>query len=118
MARPPHKASEDARKTVRLLSGFGIPHDQIAAEIGVSPPTLHKHYQEDLDAGTRQANARVAQSLFKKATGEGSQSVTAAIWWTKARMGWRGESVEVTGKDGAPFPVTVYIPANGREDGS
>lgn len=105
MARPSHKPAEENRKTVRLLSGFGIPHDQIAAEIGVSPPTLHKHYQEDIDAGTRQANARVVQSLFKKATGDGSQAVTAAIWWTKARMGWRGESVEVTGKDGGPLQI-------------
>jgi len=31
----------------------------------------------------------VAESLFRKATGEGSQSVTAAIFWLKTKGGWR-----------------------------
>lgn len=93
MARPSHKPTQDNRKTVRTLAGYGIPHDQIAAEIGVSPPTMHKYYQDELDAGLRKANALVVQSLFNKATGDGPQSVTAAIWWTKARMGWAEKNV-------------------------
>ena len=35
------------------------------------------------------ANSAVAQSLFKKATGDGPQSVAAAIFWAKTRMGWK-----------------------------
>lgn len=106
--RPPHEPTEKNRAIARTLSGFGIPQDQIAAEIGVSAPTLVKYYREDLDAGLRQANAKVAQSLFKKATGDGSQAVTAAIFWAKCRMGWVDRSgVEITGKDGDPIQLNV-----------
>lgn len=35
------------------------------------------------------ANAKVAEFLFRKATTEGPQCVTAAIFWMKTRGGWR-----------------------------
>ena len=106
--RPSHEPTDKNRAVARALSGYGIPQDQIAAEIGVSVPTLCKYYREDLDAGLRQANAQVAKSLFKKATGDGSQSVTAAIFWAKCRMGWVDRTgVEITGKDGEPVQLAV-----------
>ncbi|MFN9969396.1 MAG: hypothetical protein ACK58T_05800, partial [Phycisphaerae bacterium] len=41
----------------------------------------------------------VAQSLFRKATGDTNQSVQAAIFWLKARAGWRDKSPdEIVGK--------------------
>lgn len=104
--RPPHEPTDTTRRIARTLSGYGIPQEQIASEIGVSVPTLHKHYREDLDAGLRQANAQVAQSLFRKATGDGPQSVSAAIFWAKTRMGWvERTGVEITGKDGGPVQI-------------
>ena len=40
----------------------------------------------------------MAEGLFRKVTGEGSQSVTAAIFWMKVRAGWKETAVgEVTG---------------------
>ena len=71
---------------VMTLSGYGIPEDGIAAEIGISKPTLIKYYRRELDVGMTKANAQVAQNLFKKATGDGASSVTAAIFWCKTRM--------------------------------
>jgi hypothetical protein len=54
----------------------------------------------------------VAQSLFNMAT-QGN-NVAAAIFWMKARAGWREKhDLELTGKDGAPLvppappPLTV-----------
>lgn len=47
----------------------------------------------------------MAQSLFfRKATGDGPQSVTAAIFWAKTRMGWK-ETVlnEHAGPEGGPI---------------
>lgn len=107
MARPAHSPSTTSRKLAQSLSGYGIPQEQIAAELGVSLPTLHKHYRDDLDAGMRRANAKVVQNLFRKATGDTPQAVTAAIYWTKTRMGWRDtQTVELTGKDGGPIEVS------------
>lgn len=50
---------------------------------------MRKHYRHELDNGQIKATAKVAESLFRKATGEGPQSVTAAIFWLKTKGGWR-----------------------------
>ena len=42
--------------------------------------------------GKAKANAKVAKSLFQKATGTGPSAVTAAIFWAKTQMGWRKQS--------------------------
>jgi hypothetical protein len=54
--------------------------------------TLRKAFRYELDQGMEISNAIVAQSLFKKATGSGPQSVTAAIFWLKTRARWRETS--------------------------
>ena len=51
---------------------------------------MRKHFWSDLQTGVLEANAKVAQSLFQRATTEkGSAGVTAAIFWLKVRAGWR-----------------------------
>jgi len=54
----------------------------------IDTKTLSKHFENELRVGWVKADSMIAQSLFNKATGDGPASVTAAIWWTKARMGW------------------------------
>lgn len=72
------------------MAGYGVPEHAIARVVG--------HRSEDaaqaLPRGTRtparsRPTAKVAESLFRKATSDGSQSVTAAILWLKTRGGWR-----------------------------
>ncbi|SJM30172.1 hypothetical protein [Mesorhizobium delmotii] len=53
------------------MAGYGIPELGIARLIGVDPKTLRKHYRSEPDLGHLKANSAVAQSLFKKATGDG-----------------------------------------------
>jgi hypothetical protein len=79
--------TEDQRRTARAMSGFGVPHDDIATHIGIDPKTLRKHFREELDRGSIEATTKVAQSLFNMAT-QGN-NVAAAIFWMKARAGWR-----------------------------
>ena len=40
----------------------------------VDAKTLRKHYRDELDTGQVKASARVAESLYRRATTEGSQS--------------------------------------------
>jgi hypothetical protein len=99
--RPPHQPTEQARKTVEAMAGFGIPQTDIARIIGVSPETLRLHYGEELDTGGIRANAAIAKNLFRIAQGTGREAVTACIFWLKARAGWReaqGASGEEAGK--------------------
>jgi hypothetical protein len=87
MARPVHTPDSALRRQVEAMAGYGIPELGIAKVIGIDPKTLRKHYRSELDLGHVKANSAVAQSLFKKATGDSPQSVTAAIFWAKTRMG-------------------------------
>ncbi|WP_287360460.1 hypothetical protein [Mesorhizobium sp.] len=59
--------------------------------VGVDPKTLRKHYKHELAFGHTKANAKVAENLFRKATGEGREAVIAAIFWLKARGRWKGD---------------------------
>lgn len=83
MPRPPHCPTETTRATAKKLSALGVPQEDIAALVGVSLPTLHKRYRAELDAGMAQANAVVAERLFKLT----EHNVATAIFWMKVRCG-------------------------------
>jgi hypothetical protein len=79
--------TDEQRRTVKAMSGFGVPQPDIAVHLGVDPKTLRKHFREEPDRGSIEATTKVAQSLFNMAT-QGN-NVAAAIFWMKARAGWR-----------------------------
>jgi hypothetical protein len=89
MGRRAHKPDAFNRRQVEAMAGYGVPEMAIARVVGIDANTLRKHYREELDTGQIKATAKVAKSLFRKATGDGSQSVTAAIFWLKTRGGCR-----------------------------
>ena len=90
--------TDEQRRLVKAMSGFGVPHDDIAVLLDIDPKTLRKHMQAELDRGSIEATAKVGQSLFRMAT-EGN-NVAAAIFWMKARAGWREKhEVKVTTDD-------------------
>ena len=80
------------------MAGYGVPETDIARTIGIDTKTLRKHYRDELDTGHIRANMAVAQSLFRRATGNGPQSVTAAIFWLKTRAGWKDTVTPEMGK--------------------
>ena len=71
----------------RAMAGLGLPQDQIALLLEMDAKTLRKHLRDDLDRGMAEANVKIAQSLFNMATT--GNNVAAAIFWMKARAGWR-----------------------------
>src|SRR3546814_12888809 len=85
------------------MAGYGVPEAVIAMVLRIDPKTLRKHYRDELDTGHILANAKVAKSLFRKATGDHRQSVTAALFWLKVRPRW----TEVPPQDAdRPAPIT------------
>jgi hypothetical protein len=90
-----HKPTDQNRRTVEAMSGYGLPQDAISRLIGVSEPTLRKHYATELHNGMTKANAAVARSLYEKATGPGKEGVVAAIFWLKCRAGWNDKAGEL-----------------------
>jgi hypothetical protein len=93
MGRRSHQPTTIGRRNVEALAGYGVPEVEIAGVIGIDPKTLRKHYPKELKFGHVKANAKVAENLFRKATGDGPQSVTAAIFWMKTRARWKETSV-------------------------
>ena len=89
MGRRAHKPDPILRRQVEAMAGYGVPEHAISRVLAIDPKTLRKHYRDELDTGQVKATAKVAESLFRKATTDGSQSVTAAIFWLKTRGGWR-----------------------------
>jgi|TARA_R100001530_G_scaffold29784_1_gene23383 hypothetical protein len=104
-----HKPTDDSREEVRRLAGFGIPGEDIALVVGVSRPTLIKHYRTELDDGVAKANAHVAGFLFNQAR---AGNVSAQIFWLKTRARWKEPPVEHTGEGGGPIGFAVeYVKA-------
>jgi hypothetical protein len=105
MGRRAHRPDASSRRQVEAMAAYGVPEINIANVVGIDPKTLRKHYRDELDNGQVKATAKVAESLFRKATSEGPQSVTAAIFWLKTRGGWREtpQAHEVAVKDLSHF---------------
>jgi len=106
MGKPAHEPSEATRELVELHSSMGTPQENISRLLGIDKKTLYKYYREELDTGADKANAAVVKSLYSKAT---DGDTTAAIWWTKTRLGW-SEKIKVdadvkvgVSKDSAEF---------------
>ena len=88
VGRPPHVPTDETRKLVESLSGFGIPQAEIARLVGIDPKTLRFHYEDQLDLGAIKASAKVAQNLFTMACKPTREGLSAAIFWLKVRAGW------------------------------
>ena len=98
--------TDDDRKMVEQLSGYGLPLEQIAALVcgGINRETLAKHFQSEIVTGKAKANARVSKTLFQKIVED--NDTTAMIWWTKTQMGWR-ETKEVVIEEKTLLPIIM-----------
>ena len=110
MGRRAHQPDQGTRRQVEAMAGFGVPESDIAGVLGIDPKTLRRHYRDELKHGHVKANARVAESLCRKATSDGAQSVTAAIFWLKTRAGWKETVVnELAARDQEPVLIVRTI---------
>lgn len=87
--RPPYEPTERDRQQVKALAAMGATLYETSLVMALSEPTLRKYFHLELATGGIEANAKVAQSLFRQATATDKPNVTAGIFWLKARAGWR-----------------------------
>lgn len=95
------RPTDEQRRTVRAMAGYGMPHIDIATFLDIDAKTLRKHFSRELELGSIEATTKVAQSLFRMAT-EG-KNVAAAIFWMKARAGWREKQPEALAAEDTPL---------------
>jgi hypothetical protein len=95
------------------MAGYGLPNEAIARVLDVDVALLRRDYPKELGRGAIKANAKVAENLYRKATGDGREAVTAAIFWLKTRAHWKETSVhEVSGPGGAPIETVGWNPTD------
>ena len=103
----PFTPTDEQRRMVRALSGYGVPHDDIALIVKCSPPTLRKRFRRNLTWARRRQREGRADAV---SAGDQRENTAAMIFWLKARAGWREKQVvEVTGKDGADMPPSRVL---------
>jgi hypothetical protein len=97
--RPSFTPTDEQRRMVESMTGLGVPDYEVAKVMSISLPTLRKYFHEQLEVGHIKSNFQVAQTLYKVATDiDHPRHVTAAIFWLKARAGWREAQVDEVGK--------------------
>ena len=101
--------TDEQRRLVHAMSGLGIPQQDIATHLKIDAKTLRLHFRHELDQGSIDATIKVSQSLFQMATT--GKNVAAAIFWMKARAGWREkQQVEVEHSGEVRQSYVIYAP--------
>lgn len=80
-SRPQFNPTDEQRNIVTVMVAGGIQQEEIAAAIGISKPTLAKHFKTELKHGLARANAQVVAHLFKQT----KDNVRAVEFWLTNR---------------------------------
>jgi len=78
---------DEERQLVRCGVAMGIPQDDIARVLKISPVRLREDFPEELSSGAAEANIAVGNALYRQATVAGN--VRAQMFWLRAKCGWR-----------------------------
>jgi hypothetical protein len=104
--------SLEQREVVRLLSGFGLPHERICRAVRnpltrrpINVSTLLRHFESELQDGAAAVDALVAGTFVKQLR---SGSLTCAIWLSKNLWDF-SDHVTQTGTTRSAVDLTVKI---------
>ena len=87
--------TEEQRRTARAMAGLGVSRRQLARYLRMDETRLAALLGDELEQAEVEANSKVAKALFTMATQK--NNVAAAIFWMKARSGWRErQEIDVT----------------------
>jgi predicted transcriptional regulator len=67
--RPAFKPTPALRRKVEELVSCGMSQDDVARAMGISTPTLVKHFEDELANGTAKKRAEIIGMLYKAAKG-------------------------------------------------
>ena len=110
--RPPFVPNPDQKALVRMLSGFGIPLDEICLALGnveiggqkkhVTAKTLRRACKAELAAGKSQVQTQLITNMMKLARGTDGTALRACEFLLRCRFGWSQYA--------APPPPSTYTP--------
>ena len=102
-----YRRSQKDRDVVEKMVSYGIPLREIADVIGINKDTVRKYYEEEIKTATAKANAKVAETLYGKATGG---SIRAMTFWLEKRGGesWKPrQTIEHEQDFGGKFTIKL-----------
>jgi hypothetical protein len=100
--------TSEMRAQVLAMVGFGIPQEQIAVVMHISPRSLQNRFKPELAEGGIKANSKIIEGLYNQAM---KGNISALIFWAKCKCGWREVNVhEHQGPGGAPIPIAPILP--------
>ena len=85
--RPQFQPTNEQRDQCSILAAGRMSEENIAAALGVSRPTLRKHFADELTAGAAQRNAAVLLALYETAV---AGNVAAARTWLARQADQQG----------------------------
>jgi len=85
ISKPKPTWSEDHRRIVAALAGFGALPAEIARILKTTEARVRRDFEREIDTASTEMTAQVATSVFNAAR---SGNVTAAMFWLRARAGW------------------------------
>lgn len=65
--RPEFKPSAAQRRKVAIAAGAGMSHEEIALGLGISRPTLEKHFEHELSVGAYEKRLEALDALHRSA---------------------------------------------------
>ncbi|WP_043062363.1 hypothetical protein [Brucella anthropi] len=92
--RPEFAPTDEDREKVRVLKAGGMTNEAIAEVIGVSEPTLRKHFSYELDIATAKVRADLLMARYRAAMGGNVQAQNKMIEQVSANAVQRKVSPE------------------------
>lgn len=92
--RPEFSPTDEDREKVRVLKACGMSCDAIAEVIGISEPTLRKHFSYEIDIATAKVRADLFMARYHAAKGGNVQAQNKMIEQVSANAAQRKISPE------------------------
>lgn len=67
--RPEYVPTDEEREKVRVLKAGGMSNEAVAEAIGISEPTLRKHFSSEIDRATAKVRADLLMARYRSAMG-------------------------------------------------
>ncbi len=86
--RPEHAPTDETRRVVETMAGFGIPQKSICLALGISQMTMAKHYADELERGAGVVEKKLVANLLRLSGGDGPTAMQAIKFALQCRFGW------------------------------
>jgi hypothetical protein len=107
MPKNRYQPTEENRRRVKRLAGFGLRQEDICAAVGLrSAKTLRRYFFKELSLGMAETTTNVLQTLFRLASSRRDPAST--IFWLKTRAHWSANMTVNPAAEGDEQLIYLY----------